>query len=501
MRRAWLGLLVLLAGCRSIRSDASDAYDRREWSRAAELYERVLAEHPADKEAQSRLVEARTHVVEGLFDESKRSRDAGQNEAALKKVDEAMHAIHDWRLPAVGRLSDRIRDELGWAGGFVKDEVMRPARANLPLAAESALAKRRPLLENPELGPLGRELTTAVHEAGRASCTRVAAMAKPDTPFLAHRIISYCKHFEAAVALDPALPLVGKVVMQGRIDGATDDQMKQLAASLNAWLQRSSWYAPSSQRAAIAFVQGKHSASFRTVNVHLTQPWKEAISYQELENYQEPYTENYVDTEYYTEQVPYTVYETRTRPCGFGTHMQTCTESVPTTQYRSEQRTRQVTKQRTAYRNAVRVVTKVRYEDRVFSYDARELRGEYDSAWAVQLTLIEGVQPMVLKGGGSTSRKGYDHDVTFAPAKVFPQHDVLMTHDGWFSLQLQEMEKTYTVAAVEHYKRSFCQVPSFTEEEAARCAWERQGAYPPGVRAALTKVFGEDVDGALTLDP
>ena len=37
-------LLALVAGCRTTRTDASEAFERREWSRAAELYDRVLAD-------------------------------------------------------------------------------------------------------------------------------------------------------------------------------------------------------------------------------------------------------------------------------------------------------------------------------------------------------------------------------------------------------------------------------------------------------------------------
>lgn len=490
-----------LVGCGSVRSEANDAFSRKDWVRAAELYEKVLAEHPGDAEAKARLVESRTHVVEGLFDQCRQLRSSNQVDAAIRKVDEALHLLHVWQLQLTGPVRQRTNEELTWAGHSIRDEVRSLAQSGRPLAAEAAITKRMALLSYPEYATIKGDVEHTVSETGRTKCTKIAAFAKPDAPFLSHRIAAYCAHFGATVAIEANVPLLSKVVVQGKIDGTNDEQRQRLDAALNTWLKRSSWYSADSPRAAVAFVQGKHTASFKTINVQLTQPWKEAIEYQELENYQEPYTETYTDYEHYTEQVPYTAYETRTKTCGFGSHTYSCSEQVPVTRYRTESRTRPVTKTRTKYRNAVRTVTKVRYEDRIFSYSARELRGEYDASWTVQITLVEGAQPMVLKGGGSASRKGYDHDVTFAPAGVHPQHDVLMTHDGWFLVQLGEMEKTFQEASAQHWKRTYCQSPSFTEEEAARCAWERTGGYPPGVRAALAKVYGADVDAALKLDP
>src|SRR5262245_50437936 len=100
--------VLAIGGCRSTRGDAADAFARHDWPRAAELYERVLAEHPGDVEAKTRVVEARTHVVEGLFDESKRNRETGDPERALGKITEAMRLVRNWSLSTTGPLADRI---------------------------------------------------------------------------------------------------------------------------------------------------------------------------------------------------------------------------------------------------------------------------------------------------------------------------------------------------------------------------------------------------------
>ena len=107
-------------------------------------------------------------------------------------------------------------------------------------------------------------------------------------------------------------------------------------------------------------------------------------------------------------------HHTETVQCGDTT----CSNSVPTTVYHTEYKTRTVTKYRTQYKDVTRPVTKYRDVPRTQNYAAVERRATYSDKLRAH---IDGGLPRVDAAiQNATAQSGYDHDVSIAPAGVFP---------------------------------------------------------------------------------
>lgn len=208
-------------------------------------------------------------------------------------------------------------------------------------------------------------------------------------------------------------------------------------------------------------------------------------------------------------QVPHTTYRTESYSCGFGKSYSSCTRSVPSTSYRSETRYRTAhrtayrtayrteyrtayrTAWRTAYRTAWRNVTKTRLEPRMFQYSAIERVGFYSGTWRLAIAL-GGAGPLDVVLADSLHQVGYDHDVTFTPAGVAPSRAQLMTVDAWFLRLLAQLSGVVPARLTQHWSTSFCQMPSFDAETAARCGYG--ATMPAPARGQLARLFGVDVD-------
>jgi hypothetical protein len=90
---------------------------------------------------------------------------------------------------------------------------------------------------------------------------------------------------------------------------------------------------------------------------------------------------------------------------------------------------------------------------------------------------------------------GYDHDESFGPAGLSPGRANLMTPDGWFDYVLDGLGDRLRDQLQLRWQASFCRLPSYTVETAARCA---RGVAPPALaHRALEQIFGADTDLAM----
>jgi len=259
-------------------------------------------------------------------------------------------------------------------------------------------------------------------------------------------------------------------------------------------------YAAEPPRVGHLELSGSIRSTFGAAEVTRSVSWMERVSYQETESYQEPYQESYLDTEYYSESEPYTDMESYSTTCGFGSSSYSCTQSRSVTKYRTVQKSRLVTKYRTSYRTAWRTVTRYRDEPRVFNYDAIERIGAYRSDWNAQLQ-IGAAEPFTVHRANTAQARGDDHDAEFAPADVHPSRANLLTHDGWVTQQIADLGRGFAAATEAHWIHLYCARDTFTAEEAARCVYLRQRAYPAAARAQLARVFGREIDPLLASEP
>ncbi len=495
---AAVALATTVTGCAaSIRSRADDAFERGDFSSAAALYANVVANDPSDGTAKARLGEARAHVLESMSLDVDRERASGASDPALDKLDRFLGTSHDWGTSGDEATTNRKAAQVAWAAGEVRASIARFVAARAPLSAEAYLAAHATLLRRAELAPTLAAVSPSVVASGREVCSSAAARIHPDTPYYARIAARLCRHFGGIVSLEPPLPyVVSSLTLAGHIDGASEEDRARVFAAVQRGLEASPFWDAAAGRVATVTLSGHNRAAYDKQSRTITRPWVEQVPYQALETYDEPYTEYYPETETYDEQVPYTDYETQSRPCG----NTTCTESVPVTRYRSESRTRTVTRQRTAFRQRTRTVTRYRDEDRIFTFEALELSGAYDADLSATIDVKQDLPPFVVHFSAQETQRGLEHDTSFPPAGVTPSHTLLPTASAWLAGRTGALAGETGRTARDHWLRAFCARGAFALEEASRCAYGSPQSLPSAARAALADAVGPDVDLTLRLE-
>jgi hypothetical protein len=261
------------------------------------------------------------------------------------------------------------------------------------------------------------------------------------------------------------------LVVDGAIAGETAEETSALRTALLDAFTKSALYAPSAGGEVHATIDGMLRVHYSSRQVSLTASWTEQVPYTDYETQQESYQEPYDDTETYDEQVPTTEYV----PCGDTT--------CPQTVYHTETKTRTVTRYRTVYRDVTVPVTRYRDEPRTEDYNAIERSGSYASALSVQVGAV------IASVESATSESGYDHDVTIEPAGVSPSRANLTSHEQFAAREAATLADRLVEQLDAAYVQRFCGLPEFTLEQAAECAYAGAQHLTPAAQRALATVF------------
>lgn len=474
---ATVACLLLLPACTTLRGRAEAAYAKGDYLEAAQLYDELARDQPHDASAKAARDRARQAAVGAEVDKSRVLRTTKQDDAAAEAAERGLRLAHGWSLPTDGP----IATEAAAAGMHVKDAAIGAT----PLRGEAILERWSNLLAYPELAGLRDDTMGFVVAKGRAECDSLASDTPASQPFARWAVARFCGHFGVAIER-PALPGLRRgLEVEGAIGGVDPPTAAGFRSELAAAFQRSVWFDPSGAGGpVVARLDGRIAVAIHTRRVTLTRDWTESVPYTDYEDVQESYEEPYTDTELVTKQVPYTEYRTRTYPCGDTT----CTEMVPETCYRTETETQIVTKYRTAWRTVQRAVTRYRDEPRVFTFDADEVRGHYDS----DLAVVGSDPPFRATERQSFDQHGYDHDVTFAPAGVSPSRADLPTRVGFVASERKSLAQLVVNALDARWREQRCTNPPSSLDSAAACAYLDAKGAPASVHAMLAQTFGDD---------
>lgn len=485
-----VGLVVALAACGASPRRAEKAFARGDYRLAAQTYDELIADEPGNAEFKARRAEAVTKLHGVQLRTVLRLRQANDLEGVVRALGALLEGRQKWTPGAAslgdGQLDTSLALTLGWVREALTAELRAQVRARRLLGAEQRIDARSAQLPFPEFVELWAALDTELRTAAQATCAAHLPAEPEAFPFLTSLLLPYCEWFGAPVPAPPALGLASGVDVAVTIEGLAEPQIKAAQTAVAAAFLESPWYDPATPRQLRGLVSGLNEYRFTARPERLSADWTETIPYLATETYQESYT----DYEHYTQQVPYTVHRTETYSCGSFKEHRTCTRSVPSTQYRMESRTRPVTK----YRTATRTVTRYRDEPRVHYYNATRRSGDYEARWLTQLELelIPGATPFLFTEQAKVSQYGYDHDEVFEAAGVTPGRANLMTPDRWFDYVRGDLASKLGEQLSMKWQVSFCQLPSYSLETAARCA--RGSVPPPEARAALRQLFGDEVD-------
>jgi hypothetical protein len=358
----------------------------------------------------------------------------------------------------------------------------------------------------PELRVQAQSLRMRIGDAGRVRCSELGERSEVRaSPYLARVVSAYCLHFgepELPEGMAAGAEQVAKIRVHVSWNG-TDAQNAATESVLEEVLARTPWFHPRAQGEAELRLAGELGSTHSVTEAVREAPWFERVSYQDQESYLSPVDEPYLESESYTEQVPFTDYERREEACyegeqgGTGTGTtRLCTHTFPVTRYRSEQRTRLVTKHRTRYETRYRTVTRYRDEPRVFRYEVNEhavqYRGECHGA------LVTGAlgNAASIHWSDAFTQTGDQHETTFVPSGVIPQHPVFLSDAEWLERASSALPEVVERAARDAWLSHFCAVSAPSEaplaHAAARCAYGAPGRTPAWADGALRTLLNDD---------
>lgn len=459
-------VMIVLAGCTSLRGKADAAYAHGDYANAAELYDQLV--RGGDQSAIPRRTQAREEELRVELYNVQAARAAGYE--FIGKLALLLDQRDTWQGDGAEPLAGGIAFEVAAASAKIGAQVAERTDADGPLAGEDVASHYEKLLAHADFASARTLIQGRLAEVGRARCTRFAAVAA--TPYWQWLSARYCGHWQTAREV-PALPdQRDGLVLDGAIVGETDAETSVLRGALADAFKKTAWYAPNAGRGEQGTIDGKVAVHYSSRDVTLTASWTEQVPYTDYETTQESYQEPYDDTESYDEQVPTTEWVA----CGDTT--------CPQTVYHTETKTRTVTKYRTAWRDVTTPVTKYRDEPREEDYHAIERSGSYASALHVQVADVSAVVE------ASSTESGYDHDVTIEPAGVSPSRANLSSHEEYAARVAASLADRLVEQLDAAYVQRFCGLPSFTLEQAAECAYAGAEHVPAAAQTTLAQVLG-----------
>lgn len=479
--RALVCLLSLAAaGCHTARSQARSALEAGDTRRALELYDEAIDSDPSDQEALRERREARRRLASELLTTGEQAELTGAHEAAWRSAFELCGRQDQWREPLAGTEALRFT--------ALEDSLRSEAIARVDgLAAKGLyldLAKvpREPGLGCSMLAGTRAAIRSRVAQHAQGRCVQLEAATREVGPYARALAERTCLAMEASPSAHVTLPhQVARVVLAGSVQGVSAALLESLRAGVSQAIAKSSLFDPAAQAALEVTVAGFVRYGVSRAPVMRSAGWTEQVPYASTETYQESYQEPYADQEYYTERVPYTTY---TYSNG---------HSVPTTQYRSETRSRTVTKYRTQYRTRTRPVTRYRDEPRIFSYPAVHVEASYEAGFTSEIHAPL-LRTFSIAAARTASDDAYQHDASFAPAGVRPSSGDVRDLPSLFADDVAFVANRFASGWRATTLDSACKGAGFASVDAgARCVWLAGGDAPDAAFLALRPVFGADV--------
>jgi hypothetical protein len=483
MKTTVLAIAILVGGCTSLRGRADEAYSRHDYLKAAELYDQLVKANPKDASAVARRAEARDAELRYELVGVQAARGRGQSAVAAQRLGELLDRRDAWGHEPSLALAPGLVFEVTQASVWVGAAVAEQLASEGPLGGEHVQTEYTALLAHRDFATTREALHAQLVDVARTRCDRLVAVAS--TPYWSWLAARYCSHWNLPAPQTPVLPEQRtSLAVDGAVTGESEAQAIDLRTALSAAFQRSAWFAPSATEMAHATVNGELAVAFSSQPITLTASWTVQVPYTDYETHQESYQEPYDDTESYTEDVPSTEYRTETVPCGDTT----CTNTVPETVYHSETKWRTVTKYRTAWRDVTESVTKYRDEQRTQDYSAIERSASYTSSLVARVDA--NLLAVVAAIDTNTTQSGIEHDVTIAPANVYPQTAGLATQQDFVATERDRLAAALVARLDDAYAQKFCTAATFTLDEAARCAYAGATRMPETAHVALAAVLG-----------
>lgn len=280
-----LGLtLLLLCGCTSLKKNAAELLDKKEYGDALALYEKVLQESPHDAEAlagrnQSRLGLIQKELIEVRF--LRLSGQQGQGNETLLRI---LKRVKDWGLYPEGPVAFTQFEEMSFASRSVEKDVDEALTKRQPFRAAADLQKWAALFPAERSGVLAG-LKNRTQKIGIEKCNEWRDQAG-DRPFFARFLWRNCGLWgQPEMTLPPADELFAWMEPQLRWFEARPDpaQETELREKLQAAFRESPWFDNNAGNVALAFVEPRYKFRETRTPVELVHAYLVQVPYDSTE--------------------------------------------------------------------------------------------------------------------------------------------------------------------------------------------------------------------------
>lgn len=273
-------ILVFAAGCATLRRQASELLDKKEYGEALRLYEEILSSSPNDAEALTGRTKARLGLVQKDLLEVRFLRLGGQQDLANENLLRILTRVQDWNIFPEGAVASTQLEEMTFASRAVEIEARAALEEGQPFRSQILLRKWGKLFPSERMSHF-QTLRQDVQKSGIEICKRWTQEGK-DLPYFLRFAIKTCAvwhHFDFEPPTAPELFawLEPKFHWtEGTLDPSLETALKDL---LQGAFRESPWYENTSN--AVAFVQVDPLYRFREVrrDVQLTHGYLVQVPY------------------------------------------------------------------------------------------------------------------------------------------------------------------------------------------------------------------------------
>ncbi|MBX3019504.1 MAG: hypothetical protein KF767_16575 [Bdellovibrionaceae bacterium] len=455
---------LLLAGCSTLKQNAAELLEKKEYGDALAIYERVLADSPHDAEALSGRNQSRLGLIQKELIEVRFLRLSGQQSQGNETLLRILNRVKDWSLYPEGPVAFTQFEEMSFASRAVEKDVVEALARRRPFRAAADLQKWAALFPA-ERGTQLAQLKDRTKNLGIEQCASWRDQA-PGEPFFARFLWRSCGLWgQPEMSLPPAPELFAWLEPRLRwFDARPDPALEiQLREKLQTAFRESPWFDANAGNVALAQVEPRYRFRETRTPVELVHAYLVQVPYDSSE----------------VVELSRWVPDDRT-------------ESVRDSsgQYKTEV----VRGSRQVHYTEMRTVTRMRDEVRSIPYDALkiELEGNLDFDLRFDSALFDDAKKVYSAREDETL---IQHGNDSPDVRLKPQNPRVPSSGEVFGDLAGRLTKEFGAELGSLWRRKFCRAPKGTKwsavaENVQKCLYGAGGETPDYAEQWLNRELG-----------
>lgn len=276
--------LLLIAGCSTLKKNAAELLEQKEYGDALVIYEKILRDSPHDAEALAGRNRSRLGLIQKELIDVRFLRLSGQQGQANETLLRILQRVKEWGLYPEGAVAFTQFEEMSYASRAVEKGVDEALRRRRPFRAAADLEKWSALFPAERSAALA-QWRQRTRELGVEQCAEWRDRA-PAAPFFARFLWRSCGLWgQPEMTLPPARELFAWLEPQLRWFGPGPDPALEtgLRGKLQAAFRDSPWYDANAGNVALARVEPRYDFRETRTPVELVHAYLVQVPYDSSE--------------------------------------------------------------------------------------------------------------------------------------------------------------------------------------------------------------------------